>query len=303
MVRRQGPWCFEVDSMLMIGLVHSLLSHGELVALLERAQANKPSADTPAVTPISSRPKRKSPERKKAERKAETASRTAAVVIRELREKMATEDDGEGPEEEIDLKYMNSIIRKSGIVVSAQLIEKAMREFKVLVPNRTGLDINQFDIVMTNIGFTCPYDRHRLFRAFDFDFNNTVEYCEFIWGIAMLFNGSLAQKFDQLWQKLDTKGSGFLQEGQLYKMLVSGGNIKDEKLLRLVTERIFQRLDKDMNGSLDYEEFQLGLLEDKVVAHVFHKCVSGSFTEDDIADLISDVAANKKVATAVRPVM
>jgi len=73
--------------------------------------------------------------------------------------------------------------------------------------------------------------------------------------------------------------------------------VQDEHLLRLITERIFQRLDRDMNGSLDYEEFQLGLLEDKVVARVFDKCLSGKFTESDICDLLSDVAANKRNAT------
>ena len=46
--------------------------------------------------------------------------------------------------------------------MSAELIDRAMKEFKALVPNKTGLDLNQFDIVMKRIGFNCPFDRHRV---------------------------------------------------------------------------------------------------------------------------------------------
>jgi len=281
-----------VPSLIPLERTHSLRPTKDNQSRLERAGSFKTQERWP---------KRKSPERKKAERKSETIKRNAVVDIRIMREQIAKDiATGEMPEETIDLNYMNNIIHKSGIVVSAELIDRAMKEFKALVPNKTGLDLNQFDIVMKRIGFNCPFDRHRLFRAFDFDFNNTVDYCEFIWGIAMLFNGSLAQKFDELWHKLDVNCQGVLHEDQLYKMLASGGALipsRDEHLLRLITERIFQRLDRDMNGSLDYEEFQLGLLEDKVVARVFDKCLSGKFTDNDISDLLSDVAANKRNAT------
>lgn len=248
-------------------------------------------------------PRRKSPERKKAERKAETITRIAAVDIRILRERIA-EDIATGalPAEKVDLNDMKSIVQKAGIVVSNELINRAMQEFKALVPNKTGLDLNQFDIVMKRIGFRCPFDRHRLFRAFDLDFDNTVGYCEFILGIAMLLDGPLALKFDELWQKLDVKCIGELHEAQLFKMLAHGGSpdpiVKavdpphDEQLIRQLTERIFQRLARDMNGSLDYEEFQLGLQEDKVVASVFDKCLSGNLTDNDIAEAIEAMPCN-----------
>ena len=87
-----------------------------------------------------------------------------------------------------------------------------------------------------------------------------------------------------------------------------------------MVERIFQRLDQDMSCSLDYEasaptcaycrpatlsivacvqEFQLGLLEDEVVANIFAKCMSGDMSDREISDLISDVSANKPKKTAV----
>merc|ERR1712166_232316 len=199
----------------------------------------------------------------------------------------------EEPEEEMDYRYLERLVRTTGIKVTKQLVAKAMREFKSIVPSKTGLDINQFDVVMKKIGFASPFDRHRLFRAFDFDFNSTVEYCEFIWGIAMLYDGSLAQRYDAIWKMLDVDSSDSLHEDQLFLMIQEGGSLKDSEVIRYMCERVFQRLDKDLSGSLDYEEFQLGLLEDKVVADIFDKATSGKISKEDVLNLATDVKGNR----------
>lgn len=263
------------------------LTHAEVIDFLYMCKETREGHSVPT----NGQPRKKTAEELRKERKADTLRRAAKQATREMQEKM--KQMVEEPEEEMDLRYMARIVNKAGIKVTSELIRMAMKEFKRVVPTKTGLDINQFDIVMKRIGFTCPFDRHRLFRAFDFDFNNTVEYCEFIWGIAMLFNGSLAQQFDALWRKLVTDGSG-LHEDQLYIMLRDGGCIKQPNLLRIMCERIFQRLDKDMSGSIDYEEFQLGLLEDTIVASIFDKCMSGKLTQGDISNLVTDTEAARK---------
>merc|ERR1740130_1893867 len=106
---------------------------------------------------------------------------------------------------------------------------------------------------MKSIGVKCAFDRHRLFRAFDFDFNNTVEYTEFIWGIAMLYDGSMAQKFDKLWRVVDNDNSGTLNKQEVFHMLFDGGNVKDAVVIDAMVNRIFQRLDQDLSSTLDHE--------------------------------------------------
>ena len=76
-------------------------------------------------------------------------------------------------------------------------------------------------------------------------------------------------------------------------MLSQGGKVHNKKILDASVERIFQRLDYDGSGSLDYEEFQLGLLEDDSVAKIFDMCMSGRVSHDELADILSDIAANR----------
>jgi len=132
------------------------------------------------------------------------------------------------PQEIADYRYMNRILHKNNMQVTSETVGIAMRAFKSIVPTKTSLDINQFDIVMSTIGLHCPIDRQRLFRAFDFDMNNTVEYTEFIWGIAMLLDGSNAQKFDKIWKEIDEDGGGSLTRTEVQEMLAKGGAVTDE---------------------------------------------------------------------------
>ena len=53
---------------------------------------------------------------------------------------------------------------------------------------------------------------------------------------------------------------------------------------------------QDMSYSLDYEEFQLGLLEDEVVADIFDKCMTGNISDREIGDLLFDVESCKAKA-------
>ena len=111
-------------------------------------------------------------------------------AIREMREKIANWEDP--PEETTDYRFMSRVMSKSGTKVTGETVRKAMKEFRRLVPQKTSLDLNQFDIVMKAVGVPCSYDRQCLFKAIDYDMNNTVEYTEFVWGMAMLYDGGLA---------------------------------------------------------------------------------------------------------------
>lgn len=61
----------------------------------------------------------------------------------------------------------------------------------------------------------------------------SVEYTEFIWGVAMLFDGSMAQRFDELWRSIDEDGSGSLNKSEVFEMLVTGGAVKEKKVVQL----------------------------------------------------------------------
>ena len=111
---------------------------------------------------------------------------------------------------------MSRVMAKNNMTVTQDTVKLAMAAFRRLVPAKTALDLNQFDIIMKSIGVKCPFDRHQLFKAFDFDGNNTVEYTEFIWGIAMLFDGSLAQQFDRLWKSIDSDNTGTLDKYEVF---------------------------------------------------------------------------------------
>ena len=56
------------------------------------------------------------------------------------------------------------------------------------------------------------------------------------------FSGSLAQKFDELWHKLDVNCQGVLHEDQLYKMLASGGALIPSRVSTAISEHPVQLL-------------------------------------------------------------
>merc|ERR1712166_332293 len=190
---------------------------------------------------------------------------------------------------------LRTLFQKAGIVFTNEKIKIAMSAFKTMSPNQNEIDMNQLDIIMGKLGIKDPFICHQVFIAFDTDNSHTIDFHEFIWGLSMVYKAPLAESFETMWSSLceDERfqhlnldyESGTLTFAALSSVLYQAGCIKDPILLRECVYKLFNRLDSDGSGSVDYEEFRVNLITDAVVEKIFIALLFGKGVKDVAEDL------------------
>lgn len=171
----------------------------------------------------------------------------------------------------VDQSKLAQLFQINGVPVTNELISETMKVFARVVPTKTSMDMNQFDIIFQRIGFQDPFIRHRIFKTFDVDNSGTIDQSELIWGMSLLYPNSTASEFEALWKELGC-GAG-LDRHELVAVLRSASKNNDAPMtkgqLLAAVDVVFRQLDADQSGVIDYEEFQVGLIEDRAVAKLF----------------------------------
>jgi len=86
---------------------------------------------------------------------------------------------------------MRELVEKSNIKVNQKLVQRAEIEFIKVSPANRRVDMNQWDCVMRRIGIENPMMRHKVFKVFDADANQRVDYHEFVDGLNTLLQARL----------------------------------------------------------------------------------------------------------------
>ena len=107
--------------------------------------------------------------------------------------------------------------------------------------------------------------KNRIFDIFDADKNNFLDIGEFIDGIERLINGTTLEKIKFAFQIHDIDGSGDIDKLELeilVKSILIENNLDfDTDQISLIVNDIFNKVDIDGNGKIDFEEF-LKLVEE-----------------------------------------
>ena len=99
----------------------------------------------------------------------------------------------------------------------------------------------------------------RLFSIFDKDGNGSIDYAEFMDTIESMVNGTDKEKIHFAFQLHDLDNSGFIDRSELKVLIQQSFNENrleyDDFQLNLLVDEFFKRADKDMSGTIDYNEF------------------------------------------------
>jgi len=181
------------------------------------------------------------------------------------------------------------LFKIANVHVTLKMVQKAMYEFKT-ISSSSVVDMNRFDVILDRIGVKSSLLKNKLFRAFDSDMSMTVDFKEFIWGLSMLYEGSVTSKFSAEWDNmsslnkfdsLDADGGGTLDYDELAVMLTGAKKVTDMSLLKVLVDDMFFRIDSDKSGKITFEEFQMAMLSQPVIVAIFNACLMG-----DIRDIV-----------------
>uniref|UniRef100_A0A8C2WB45 Guanylyl cyclase-activating protein 2 n=1 Tax=Cyclopterus lumpus TaxID=8103 RepID=A0A8C2WB45_CYCLU len=116
-----------------------------------------------------------------------------------------------------------------------------------------------------------------MFRAFDRNDDNTIDFLEFVAALNLVFRGDLEHKLRWSFKVYDKDGNGFVDKEELRSIVDSLYRIKkgiktdmcDPQLTAdEVADRILRAVDSDGDGHINLEEFIRGAQEDPWVLNM-----------------------------------
>lgn len=145
-------------------------------------------------------------------------------------------------------------------------IDRLRKRFMKLDSDRSGeIDKDEF---LSIPGISSNPLASRLMDVFDLDSDGTIDFQEFITGLST-FSGKSSRRDKLLFafKIYDIDRDGFIGNGELFIVMKAmvGQNLKDEELQQIVDKTIMEA-DKDGDGKLSFEEFQLVVDQRKIAS-------------------------------------
>ena len=113
-----------------------------------------------------------------------------------------------------------------------------------------------------------------VFRSFDTDNNNFIDFREFMLAIYITSAGTAEEKLKWTFRIYDVDGNGVINQGEMINIVQAIDDMLGVDKVRLTdavevrARNIFNRMDENKDGNLTEEEFLKGCLQDKELSKI-----------------------------------
>merc|ERR1711907_116118 len=188
---------------------------------------------------------------------------------------------------------LKELIEKAKLKVNQRFLQRGVQELRRVLGSTAGrvVDMNQWDILMRRLGVSSPFVRHKMFEAIDTNSSNTVDFREFIDGLATLWAGETAAKVGKIWDTI-CRGEN-LSIRALEALVMDCGIWREGLAVSQIVHKLQFALDMNEDAQIRYDEFHLALVQDTHLLQLVDRIVSSEA-------IVSKVSKAKKRASKQR---
>ncbi|KAL5021705.1 hypothetical protein ScPMuIL_000860 [Solemya velum] len=181
---------------------------------------------------------------------------------------------GQNQSRKISAEKMKEYIRNSDIDFSESEIDRMFVIYKENCRHGKHLKLNDFKRIYREafLGDSSEFAKH-IFRVFDEDDSETIDFGEFLIGFSMVSNLGLEKKLDWIFKVYDINDDGKISQDEMNTILncvkqmteLASSSNEDPNTPKKLAMKIFQKVDTNNDGMISRDEFRDGIMNDRTI--------------------------------------
>lgn len=196
-----------------------------------------------------------------------TASSTSANALRTANKLTAGLGNRTGTEDLMKITGLNRLE-----------IEALIKRFNTLAtPQNDKIDRARFrDLISDHFGIDDSLLMDRVFRCFDMDTDNYINYDEFIKGMSVFLKGTFEERMKFCFRVYDLNSDKYITREEMFQMLKNclvRGAEEDEDGVKDLVDLVLKKLDEDRDGRVNEADYVAAVQKENLLLEAFGQCL------------------------------